>query len=73
LQRRSVLCSATFYCGLFSPLVMGVGFASAGGVMVYFCLDELLPAAQRYGTHHQMIAGPIAGMVVKSTSLLLLA
>jgi len=53
--------------------VMGVVFASVGGVMVYICLDELLPAAQRYGTHHQMIAGVIAGMVVMSTSLLFLA
>jgi ZIP family zinc transporter len=56
-----------------TPLVMGVVFAGVGGVMVYICLDELLPAAQRYGTHHQMIAGVIAGMVVMSTSLLLLA
>jgi ZIP family zinc transporter len=58
---------------LLSPLVMGLIFASVGGVMVYICLDELLPAAQRYGTHHQMIAGVIAGMVVMSASLLLLA
>ena len=56
-----------------TPLVMGVVFAGVGGVMVYICLDELLPAAQRYGTHHQMIAGLIAGMAVMSTSLLLLA
>jgi len=56
-----------------TPLVMGVVFASVGGVMVYISLDELLPAAQRYGTHHQMIAGVIAGMVVMSMSLLLLA
>jgi len=41
--------------------------------MVYLCLDELLPAAQRYGNQHQMIAGVIAGMVVMSTSLLFLA
>jgi hypothetical protein len=34
--------------------------------MVSICLDELLPAAQRDGTHHQMIAG----MVMMSTSLL---
>lgn len=58
---------------LMSPLVMGVIFAAVGGVMVYICLDELLPAAQRYGTHHQMIAGVIAGMLVMSLSLVLLA
>ncbi|MEB3234306.1 MAG: zinc transporter ZupT [Cyanobacteriota bacterium] len=55
------------------PLVLGLIFASVGGVMVYICLDELLPAAQRYGTHHQMIAGVIAGMLVMSLSLVLLA
>jgi len=55
------------------PIVLGVIFASVGGVMVYICLDELLPAAQRYGTHHQMIAGVIAGMLVMSLSLVLLA
>lgn len=58
---------------LMSPLVMGVIFAAVGGVMVYICLDELLPAAQRYGTHHQMIAGVIGGMLVMSLSLVLLA
>jgi ZIP family zinc transporter len=57
---------------LLTPLVMGVIFAAVGGVMVYISLDELLPAAQRYGTHHQMMAGVIAGMVVMSASLLLL-
>lgn len=56
-----------------SPLVLGLIFASVGGVMVYICLDELLPAAQRHGTHHQMIAGVIAGMLVMSLSLVLLA
>ncbi len=57
---------------LMGPLVLGLIFASVGGVMVYICLDELLPAAQRYGTHHQMIAGVIAGMLVMSLSLVLL-
>jgi ZIP family zinc transporter len=55
------------------PMVMGVVFASVGGVMIYICLDELLPAAQRYGTHHHNHAGVIAGMIVMSTSLLFLA
>jgi ZIP family zinc transporter len=56
-----------------TPLALGLIFASVGGVMVYICLDELLPAAQRYGTHHQMIAGVIGGMLVMSLSLVLLA
>ncbi|MFZ9228905.1 MAG: zinc transporter ZupT [Prochlorococcaceae cyanobacterium] len=55
------------------PLALGMIFASVGGVMVYICLDELLPAAQRYGSHHQMMAGVLAGMLVMSLSLVLLA
>lgn len=56
-----------------TPLVTGVIFAAVGGVMVYICLDELLPAAQRFGSHHLMIAGVIGGMLVMSLSLVLLA
>ena len=51
------------------PLVMGVVFVSVGVLMVYISLNELVPAAQRYGTLHRMIAG----MVVMSTCLLFLA
>ncbi len=58
---------------IMTPLVQGLIFASVGGVMVYICLDELLPAAQRYGSHHLMIAGVIGGMLVMSLSLVLLA
>lgn len=58
---------------LLSDLVMGLVFASVAGIMVYICLDELLPAAQRTGArHHLMIGGVFAGMVVMSISLLLL-
>ena len=56
-----------------TPLVTGLIFAAVGGVMVYICIDELLPAAQRYGSHHLMIGGVIGGMLVMSLSLVLLA
>jgi zinc transporter, ZIP family len=36
--------------------------------MVFISLDELLPAAQRYGEHHTAIYGLIAGMVVMAVS-----
>lgn len=55
-------------------LVLGLVFASVAGVMVYICLDELLPTTQRMATHHHlMIGGVLAGMGVMSLSLLLLA
>ena len=63
-----------FLRSMLTDAVMGLVFASVAGLMVYICLDELLPAAQRTGAHHHlMIAGVTAGMVVMSISLVLLA
>lgn len=63
-----------FLRSILTEVVMGLVFASVAGLMVYICLDELLPAAQRTGAHHHlMIAGVTAGMVVMSISLVLLA
>lgn len=50
----------------------GVIFAMIAGIMVYISLDELLPAAEAYGKHHQAIYGLVAGMAVMAASLLLL-
>ena len=58
---------------MLNDTVMGAVFTSVAGIMVYICLDELIPAAQRHGAHHLMIAGVTAGMVVMSFSLVLLA
>lgn len=63
-----------FLRSILTEVVMGLVFASVAGLMVYICLDELLPAAQRTGAHHHlMIAGVTAGMMVMSISLVLLA
>jgi ZIP family zinc transporter len=42
--------------------------AFAGGTMVYISLDELLPAAFKYGEAHLTIIGIITGMMVMATS-----
>ncbi len=55
----------------FNDLVFGILFAGVAGIMVFISLDELLPAAQRYGEHHLSIYGMVAGMVVMALSLLL--
>jgi len=55
----------------FNDLVFGILFAGVAGIMVFISLDELLPAAQRYGEHHLSIYGLVAGMVVMAVSLLL--
>ncbi|MGI6659298.1 MAG: zinc transporter ZupT [Dethiobacteraceae bacterium] len=53
--------------------MFGIIFAIVAGIMVYISLDELLPAAEKYGEHHTAIAGLIAGMAVMALSLLLFA
>lgn len=68
------LAGYLFLGWLNNDLLLGLVFASVGGIMIYICLDELLPAAQRTGAKHNlMIGGVTAGMAVMSVSLLLLA
>lgn len=55
----------------FNKLVFGVLFASVAGIMVFISIDELLPAAEKYGEHHLSIYGLIIGMAVMALSLLL--
>jgi ZIP family zinc transporter len=51
--------------------VFGFTFAAVAGIMVFISIDELLPAAQRYGQHHLSIYGLIAGMIVMAFSLIM--
>jgi ZIP family zinc transporter len=55
----------------FSDFIFGITFAMVAGIMVFISLDELLPAAHKYGEHHLAIYGLIAGMMVMALSLLL--
>ncbi|MCS7001793.1 MAG: ZIP family metal transporter, partial [Dehalococcoidia bacterium] len=55
------------------PLVFGVVFAAVAGVMVFISLDQLLPAARKYGEHHLTVYGLVAGKALMAVSLLLLA
>lgn len=57
---------------LFNDLTFGFLFAGVAGIMVYISLDELLPAAEKYGEHHLSIIGVITGMVIMAVSLILL-
>jgi ZIP family zinc transporter len=50
----------------------GFLFAGVAGIMVYISLDELLPAAERYGEHHISILGLVTGMMIMALSLVLL-
>lgn len=55
-----------------NDLTFGILFGMVAGIMVFISLDELLPAAQKYGEHHLSIYGLIMGMAVMALSLLLL-
>ncbi|MDL2316783.1 zinc transporter ZupT [Desulfovibrio sp. OttesenSCG-928-A18] len=55
----------------FTPLVFGLLFSGVAGIMVFISLDELLPAAERYGEHHLCTYGVLSGMAVMALSLLL--
>ena len=50
---------------------MGIIFGAVAGIMVFISLDELLPAAEKYGEHHVAIYSLIAGMVIMALSLIL--
>lgn len=53
--------------------LLGALFAAVAGMMVFICIDELLPAAKRYETKsHQAVYGCVAGMAVMGLSLVLL-
>jgi ZIP family zinc transporter len=56
---------------LMNDTLMGVLFAFVAGIMVFISLDELLPAAEKYGEHHLSIYGLVSGMGVMAISLLL--
>ncbi len=51
--------------------VFGIIFAFIAGIMVFISLDELLPAAEKYGEHHMAIYGLVLGMMVMAGSLLM--
>ncbi len=55
-----------------NDVTYGIIFAAIAGIMVFISLDELLPAAEEYGKHHQAIYGLIIGMAVMALSLVLL-
>jgi ZIP family zinc transporter len=45
-----------------SESFLSVIFAAVSGIMVFISFDELMPLAEKYGEHHRVIAGIVAGM-----------
>ncbi len=56
-----------------SDTVLSLVFSAVAGIMVFISVDELLPAAQKYGHHHLSIYGLMLGMLVMAISLIGLA
>ncbi|MDR3188770.1 MAG: zinc transporter ZupT [Prevotellaceae bacterium] len=55
-----------------SPFSLGLVMAAVAGIMVFVSVDELIPAAERYGKHHYAIFGFVGGMALMALSLLML-
>ena len=55
-----------------SETLLGVAFAMVAGVMVFVCIDELMPTAHRYDVKHIPVYGMVTGMLVMGGSLQLL-
>lgn len=55
----------------FSDTLFGLLFAGVAGIMVFISLDQLLPAAEKYGEHHLCTYGVVSGMMVMAGSLIL--
>lgn len=52
--------------------LIGLSLAAVAGIMVYVCLDELLPSSRVYGNEHIAILGVTAGMAVMGVSILMM-
>jgi ZIP family zinc transporter len=55
-----------------SETLTGFFLAGVGGIMVAISIDELVPAANAFGSEHTPIAGAMAGMAVMVISLWIL-
>lgn len=51
--------------------MFGVIYAVIAGIMVFIALDQLLPAAEKFGSHHVSIYGLVGGMFVMALSLIM--
>ena len=55
-----------------TPAVLAAALAVVAGLMVFISLDELVPAANKYGHEHTTILSAIGGMAIMVASLWLL-
>ena len=66
------LIGVAFLWPFINDSTFGFLFAGVAGIMVYISLDELLPAAEKYGEHHISILGLVTGMMIMALSLVII-
>lgn len=66
----ALLCWA-FLMPVMSDTLYGIVFAAAAGIMVYICIDEILPCAEKEGHHSLCVLGFVLGMAIMCASLIL--
>jgi len=71
-EPAAALVGFLFLAPFFSNIVYGLLFAAVAGIMIFISIDELLPAARRYGEHHISVYGFITGMMVMAISIVLI-
>lgn len=68
----SALIAYLFLGSYLNEIATGFIFSLISGMMIFICLDEILPSAEKYGDHHFVIYGTISGMLVMAISLIAL-
>lgn len=66
------LAAYFFFLKFLNDLIFGILFGVISGIMVFICLDEILPTAEKFGKHHLVITGIISGMLIMALSLIFL-
>ncbi|MGL5543282.1 MAG: zinc transporter ZupT [Fusobacteriaceae bacterium] len=66
------LAAYFFLFRFLNQFIFGLLFAVVSGIMVFICLDEILPTAEKFGKHHLVISGVISGMLVMAFSIIFL-
>lgn len=64
------LMAYLFLLKFLNDLIFGILFGIIAGIMVFICLDEILPTAEKFGKHHLVISGIIFGMLIMSLSII---
>jgi ZIP family zinc transporter len=71
IEPLGALAAYFFLHRYLNSFTFGIVFGVMAGVMVFISLDQLLPAAEKYGEHHRAAYGLVTGMAVMAGSLLL--